>query len=219
MCTLTAVPASRALSEHESKNLLAGYGVPVNREALVQTPSGAVAAARDLGHPVVLKLCGADIAHKTELGAVRLDLVGDEVVEGAAAELLALGHPGAELLVAEQVSGTRELITGVTDDPQFGAALMLGVGGIFAELIADVVFRLLPARDRELRSMFDDLAHPAILGRFRGEPPVDRDALAAVLAGLAACALDHPEVESIDVNPLIVADGMPVAVDALVVLR
>ncbi len=129
------------------------------------------------------------------------------------------GPDGAQILVAEQVSGNRELIAGVTDDPQFGTTLMFGVGGIFAEVLADVVFRLLPATPDEIRSMLDDLANPHILDEFRGEPAVDIDQLVEALAGLAECATSRHDIASIDVNPLIVSDGKPVAVDALVVLR
>lgn len=207
-----------ALSEHDSKTLLADHGVPVSREVVVDSVEEAVAAATDIGHPTVLKLSGAEIMHKTEIGGVRLGLVGDEAVRSAATELLEAGPDGAQLLVAEQVRGNRELIAGVTVDPQFGPTLMFGVGGIFAEVLADVVFRLLPVEDDHLASMLDDLANPEILGPFRGEPAVDRDALIAALGGIARAAGSRDDISSIDVNPLIVADGRPVAVDALVVL-
>jgi succinyl-CoA synthetase beta subunit len=208
-----------ALSEHEAKELLAGFGVLVSSETVVQTADQAVMAAAEIGHPTVLKLCGAAIMHKTEIDGVRLGLVGDVAVAAAATELLAAGPDGAELLVAEQVRGNRELIAGVTIDPQFGPTLMFGVGGIFTELLGDVVFRLLPADRTDIASMCDDLANPGILDEFRGEPAVDREALISALAGIAAAAASREDITSIDVNPLIVADGRPVAVDALVVLR
>lgn len=209
----------QALSEHEAKVLLASHGLPVSREQVVATPDQAVDAAKSIGYPTVLKLCGAEILHKTELGGVKLGLVGDDAVRAAAEELLTNGPDGAELLVAEQVSGNRELIAGVTQDPQFGMTLMFGVGGIFAEVLADVVFRLLPATEPDIRSMIEDLANPDILGPFRGEPAVDIDALVAALGSIASCAEQRTEIASIDVNPLIVSEGRPVAVDALVVLR
>lgn len=176
-------------------------------------------AAADVGFPVVVKLCGDTILHKTELDAVRLNLGSAEAATAAAQELLEKGPSGAEVLVAEQVQGSRELILGVTQDPQFGTTLMFGVGGIFAEVLGDVAFRLLPATDDELRSMLDDLDNPGFLDSFRGEPPVDRDALVAALAGVANCVAEHDEIEAIDLNPMIVRDGLPIAVDALVVLK
>ncbi len=151
-----------ALSEHDSKQLLAAHGVPISAEVVVATADEAVAAATEIGFPCVVKLCGTAITHKTEIGGVRLGLGSPEAVRSAATELLAAGPAGAELLVAEQVRGNRELIAGVTEDPQFGRVLMLGIGGIFAEVLADVAFRLLPATRAEIASMLDDLANPGV---------------------------------------------------------
>jgi acetyltransferase len=115
------------------------------------------------------------------------------------------------------VAGTRELIAGVVRDPQFGAAVMLGVGGVLAEAIADVVFRPAPLDPVTAQEMIDDLRSHAVLAPFRGEAAVDRDELAGVLVALGALAIARPDVRSIDVNPLIIrADGTPIAVDALV---
>ena len=114
------------------------------------------------------------------------------------------------------VSGTRELIAGLSLDPQFGPTVMLGVGGVLAEAVADVVLRLVPLSEADADDMLDGLATQALLGPFRGEPAVDRAALKAVLLGLSAVAEARPDVVSVDVNPLIVVDGRPVAVDALV---
>ncbi|MEM9033939.1 MAG: acetate--CoA ligase family protein [Actinomycetota bacterium] len=213
--------AGRTLDESTSKNLLAEYGVPIAAERVVPDADGAVAAARELGGRVVVKLCGDAIAHKTERGLVRLGLEGDEPVAAAAAELLALARPEdgeVEVLVAEMVSGSRELIAGLHRDPQFGATVMLGVGGILAEAVRDVAFRMVPLDDVDAEEMIDDLATQRLLGEFRGEPAVDRAALVAVVRGLARLAEDRPDISSVDINPLIVVDGAPVAVDALVEL-
>jgi acetyltransferase len=214
-------PATRTLSEHASKQLLAGYGVPVAREALVDSPGAAVAAAGRLGYPVVLKLCGDEIAHKTERSLLRLGLGDAAAVESAARELLAAKRPedgDVALLVAEQVRGHRELIAGLVRDPQLGPCVMLGLGGILAEALGDVVFASAPLSSAEARALPERLATRQLLGAFRGEPAVDRDALAAILQGLARLALERPDVVSVDLNPLIVRGGQPLAVDALVVL-
>jgi acetyl-CoA synthetase (ADP-forming) len=107
----------------------------------------------------------------------------------------------------------------MSTDPTFGPSVMLGVGGIFAEVLADVAFRLLPMTTADAHDMIDDLVTQDLLGEFRGEPPVDRDALAAVVMAVATCAEADRSIDAIDVNPLLVVDGAPVAVDALVVTR
>jgi acetyl-CoA synthetase (ADP-forming) len=215
------------LSEHESKALLAGFGLPLGPERLVTSAEEAVAAGDALGYPVAAKLCGDHVAHKTERGLVRLGLRDAAAVRAAAGELLAAARPedaATGVLVAPMVRGLRELIAGLHEDPQFGPCVMVGVGGVFAEALADVAFRLVPVSDVDAEEMLDELHHQALLGGFRGEPPVDRAAVVAVVRGLSALAEARPDVESVDLNPLVVlgdgpAAGRPVAVDALVVLR
>jgi acetyltransferase len=210
------------LSEPDSKALLREFGVPIADERLVDSAPDAVEAAAAIGFPVVLKLAGDAIAHKTERGLVRLRLRDDDAVEQAAGELLAAARPEdgpVQLLVAPMISGNRELIAGVVRDPQFGPNVMLGVGGVLAEAIADVVFRPVPLSDADADEMIGQLGAQRLLGEFRGEAAVDRVQLRAVLTGLSAAAVARPDVASIDVNPLIIgADGRPVAVDALVEL-
>jgi succinyl-CoA synthetase beta subunit len=207
------------LSEAESKALLARHGVPVPAEALVTTPEDAAEAADLIGYPVVVKLCAAAIAHKTERGLVKLGLRDAASVQATAAELLAAARPedgDVGLLVAPMVSGARELIAGFLRDDEFGPCVMLGIGGIFTEALGDVAFRLAPLDAADAADLIDDLANQALLGAVRGEPPVDRAALARILLGLAEVGEGDGRIRSIDLNPLIVADGVPVAVDALV---
>jgi len=210
------------LSESASKALLREYGVPMAPEREVASAAAAAAAAAELGFPVVAKLCGDSIAHKTERGLVKLRLGDASAVEGAAAELLAKATAAdgeVSVLVAPMISGNRELIAGVVRDPQFGANVMLGVGGVLAEAVADVQFRPVPISTIDAEEMIAGLATQKLLGAFRGEAAVDRAALKSVLLGLSALAAARPDVVSVDVNPLIVrADGAPVAVDALVEL-
>lgn len=212
-------PTTSTLSEYESKRRLAAAGIPVADERLCDDPDAAVAAATELGMPVAVKLCGRAIAHKTERGLVRLGLRDADAVRAAADELLAAARPDdgpVGLLVARMVAGKRELIAGCATDPTFGRCVMLGIGGIFAEILADVVFRLVPLTRTDADEMLDELVHRDVLGPFRGEPAIDRERLVDVLVGLGRIAEDDPHVRSIDVNPLIVANGVPIAVDALV---
>jgi len=199
--------------------LLARPGVPVPAEAVVATPEEAAEAAGAIGFPVVVKLCGQAIAHKTERGLVKLGLRDAAAVTAAAAELLAAARPedgDVGLLVGAMVSGVRELIAGFVRDDEFGPCVMLGVGGVLAEAVGDVAFRLAPLRAVDAEELIDELANQALLGPVRGEPPVDRAALAGILLGLAAVAEGDDRIRSIDLNPLIVSDGVPLAVDALI---
>lgn len=210
---------TRTLSEVDSKALLAGFGVPVAGDRTALDAASAVAAAEQIGFPVVAKLCGDAIAHKTERGLVRLGLADPDAVRAAADDLLsaATAEDGkVAVLVAPMVRGNRELIAGIATDPQFGRTVMLGVGGVLAEAVADVALRLVPITDVDAAEMIDELRAQPLFGPFRGEPAVDRDAVVAVLTGLSRTAEAHPELVSADLNPLIVCDGRPVAVDALV---
>ncbi|HWJ97235.1 MAG TPA: acetate--CoA ligase family protein, partial [Acidimicrobiales bacterium] len=209
----------RTLSEADSKILLAGHGVPFAPERVVATAEEAVTAAVDVGLPVVVKLNGDAIAHKTERGLVHLDLADEDAVRAAARSLLDAATPEdgeVGLLVAPMLKGNRELIAGLADDPQFGMTVMVGIGGILAEAIADVAIRPVPITDVDAAEMIDELGTQALLGAFRGEAAVDRTALAQVLLGLSSAAEADASIRSADLNPLIVVDGTPIAVDALV---
>jgi acetate---CoA ligase (ADP-forming) subunit beta len=213
---------SHTLSEHESKRVLAQFGIAVPEERLVDSPEAAVTAAQALGLPVVLKLCGQGIAHKTERGLVRLDLRDTAAVRDAARDLLAARRPDesdARLLVTRMRRGRRELIAGLVRDPQFGPCVMLGLGGIFAEALRDVAFAVAPLEQGDADELIDALEHGALLGPFRGEPAVDRAQLRAIIEGLAALGMARPEIRSVDVNPLLVDGSEPVVVDALVELE
>ena len=210
---------TRTLAEDASAALLAEYGVPVNPSRRAVDVEAAVDAADAVGYPVVAKLVGDAIAHKTERGLVRLSLADADAVRAAAVELLAAARPedgDVAVLVARMVRGARELVAGLVRDPQFGPCVMVGIGGVLTEALADVAFVPVPLDGLDATEAIESLRSQALLGAVRGEPAVDRDALAAVLLGLGALAAARPDVVSVDVNPLIVHEGRPVAVDALV---
>jgi acetyltransferase len=211
------------MSEALSKQILTPFGFPFAGEAVVETPTAAGDAADAMGYPVVAKLNGDSIAHKTERGLVRLKLANREAVEQAAIQLLALATPedgAVQLLIAKMIDGSRELIVGMVHDPAFGKTAMLGLGGIFAEVIQDVVFAPMPIDLNSAHRMIEGLKHQSLLEDFRGERSVNRDSLARALVSLSEACDQHPEIMSIDINPLIVQrDGTLVAVDALVEIR
>jgi len=198
--------------------MVASVGVPVSDWTTAGDPDAAVDAARSVGLPAVVKLCGDAIAHKTERGLVRLSLNSENEVREAAIDLLAAARPEdgpVELLVSTMVQGSRELIAGMVRNPQFGPCVMLGVGGVLAEAVADAAFRLAPLDRLDAHDLINDLGAQALLGELRGEPAVDRDALADILCALGDLAAD-PDVASVDLNPLVIVDGRATAVDALV---
>lgn len=212
--------SSSTLSEAASKELLATYGVPFAPEHKVVTADQAVEAANSLGYPVVAKLGGDKIAHKTERGLVRLRLADANAVKQAATDLLAAATPEdgeVHVLVAPMVSGSRELIAGLLVDQQFGPTVMLGIGGIMAEVIKDVAFRPAPITEAIARDMVTSLRMQGLLQEFRGEAAVNVDQVVACLVGLSKVATERQDIVSVDINPLIVkSNGDIVAVDALV---
>ena len=215
--------SQRTMSEALSKRMLTPFGFPFAGEAVVETPTAAGDAADAMSYPVVAKLNGESIAHKTERGLVRLNLANREAVEQAATQLLAMATPedgAVQLLIAKMIDGSRELIVGMVQDPSFGKTAMLGLGGIFAEVIQDVVFAPMPIDLNSAHRMIEGLKHQSLLEDFRGERSVNRDSLARALVSLSEACDQHPEIVSIDINPLIVQrDGTLVAVDALVEIR
>ena len=216
----SVVSVQRTMSEALSKQLLTPFGFPFAAEVVVSTAIEAGNAADAMGYPVVAKLNGDLIAHKTERGLVRLGLANRVAVEHAASELLSMASSddgAVQLLIAKMINGSRELIVGMVRDPAFGKTAMLGVGGIFAEVIQDVVFAPMPIDVVAAKRMIEALKYQAFLKDFRGEGSVDTDALSRSLVALSAACDAHPEIVSIDINPLIVQrDGTIVAVDALV---
>jgi acetyltransferase len=215
-------PHTTTLSESASKELVREYGVPTAQERRVADAAGALAAARAIGFPVVLKLNGHAIAHKTERDLVRLGLADEGAVRAAADELLGKAQPSdgeVDLLVAEMVRGSRELICGLVRDPQFGPCVVLGLGGVLTEALGDVVFAAAPLELAQARALIGRLQASHLLTRpFRGEPPVDAEALAELLVGLGRLGAERPDIASVDLNPVILAGARPVAVDALVEL-
>lgn len=205
------------LSEYDSKKLLAEYGIPVTRETLATSADEAVKAAGDIGYPVVLKGCGDKLTHKTEKGVVKLGIRSEEEVRAAYDEIVAVEDMDG-VLVQEMLPGERELVIGLIRDPQFGPCVMFGLGGIYTEILKDVTFRVAPLEPRDAQEMMDEIKAAKILGPFRGKEAVDRDVLEKALIAMGQIGLDHDGINEIDVNPLIIHGGKPVAVDALVVL-
>jgi len=205
-------------SESESRRIVENAGIPVSRWKVASNPDEALNAAREIGFPSALKLNGPSIAHKTEHGFVKLNLKTEPDLLNAAKELLENEVNDSNLIVTEMLSGSREVIAGVVWDPQFGPCVMFGLGGILAEAIADVEFRLAPITSYDARDLISSLKTTGLLEEFRGEEALDIDATIDLLIKLGELAEDE-QILSIDLNPLIIVDGLPVAADALVELK
>lgn len=207
------------LDENRSKEILKARGIPVVREEMVSDVKEAVKAAQAHGFPVVLKGISRGMVHKTEAGLVRLDLRSAEQVQAVYADLLtAMDHQGS-VLVQQQVPRGVELIVGMIRDPQFGVCVMCGMGGIFAEVLGDTVFAVAPLVMDEALALIFRLKSQKLLDGFRGEAPLDREALARILVQVGQLGVDDKRIREIDINPLIIREGLPVAVDASIVLE
>jgi len=208
-----------ALSEYECKQILASYGIPVTPEELITKPEDLSEAIFKIGYPLVMKGCAAEIAHKTEKGLIRVDVRNEEEALTAYKEITA-AMDGIEkaVLVQQMIKGQRELVVGLTRDPQFGPCVMFGLGGIFTEILEDTSFRVAPIEKRDALEMIQEIKAHKILEAIRGMEPVDKDMLADILIAIGRLGIENEAVKEIDINPLIISRGQPVAVDALVVL-
>jgi len=205
----------------ESQEVLSAYGFPQPPGKVVMGAAGAIGASLEIGYPVVLKAVLPQISHKTEAGAVQVDLRNADEVGRAYQEMARrLKHRALPVLVQKLVKGGREVILGSFQDRQFGTLLMFGLGGVFVEAMKDVTFRVHPITDREAREMITSLRGYALLSGFRGEKGVSEKVLEAMLLRLSQLLTDFPEIEQADINPFIagatLADSF--AVDARISL-
>ena len=214
-----AAEGRKSLDEFEAKQVLAAYGVPVPREILCQDAESALAAAEQIGFPVVVKACDSTILHKTDQGLVMVNISDREGVAAAVDALQkALDRP-VPVLVAQMIEGRREFLAGITFDEQFGHCAAFGAGGIFTEALNDIAYRVAPVSEADAQEMVQDLSGLKLLAAYRGMPPVNMAVMARILSVLSRLPEIHPEIREIDINPLLCRGADPVAVDALIVLR
>ena len=212
------------LTEVESKQVLEEAGIPTARAQLAATREQAVAAARQIGWPVVLKIVSPDISHKSDVGGVRLNLGSEEEVTAAFDEIVAAARkaqPKAKIegmSVQKMAPPSVEVIMGMSKDAQFGPVLMFGLGGIFVEVLKDVAFRIVPLEPRDARQMIRDIQGFPVLEGVRGQEPADLAALESMLMRLSAFVEEHPEIAELDLNPVFAYKDGALAVDARIVL-
>ena len=210
----------------ETAALLAKFGIPVAACPLATTPDEAVALAADFGGPVALKIASPDLPHKTDVGGVRLHLGTEAEIREEIQDLfktVLMNAPKARLdgvTVSPMAKpGGMEVILGVFTDPQYGSTLMFGLGGIFTEIYRDVQFCLLPAKDEEFRQMLRSIKGYPLLAGARGQAPKDQEALVEIMKALARLATSNPQLDQIELNPLLVYERGVFAVDARIYSR
>ena len=216
-----------SIGDAEAREILEAYGFPIPTSRLAKTAEEAVEIAEEIGYPVVLKIASPDILHKTDIGGVKLNLRSPDDVRDAF-ELMAYRAeryvPGARLwgcLVQQMVSGGREVLLGMSRDPQFGPLVAFGLGGIYVEALKDVAFRVAPFSRQEAEEMIREIRSYPLLEGVRGEPPADHGAMVDALLRISQLATDFPEIMELDINPLVVfEEGRgAVAIDMRLVLR
>ncbi len=217
---------NKTLSEHESKQLLSYYGIPVVEEAMAVSPDEAIKIAEKIGYPVVLKIDSPDIAHKTEADAVRLGITNRDKLVHAFHEVENNARkyaPHASIKgvsIQKMIKDAREVIVGLSYDPQFGSVVMFGLGGVFVEVLKDVSLRVAPLSRADAEEMIKEIKGHKLLEPFRGKPAADTEGIADVLLKLSAMATDLGNViAEIDINPLMVKGEGVMAADALVILK
>jgi len=216
-----------SIGDAEAREVLKAYGFPVPESRLARTPEEAVEIAEEIGYPVVLKIASPDILHKTDVGGVRLNLGSpDDVRDAFDLIVYRAGRyvPGARLwgcLVQQMVPGGREVLVGMSRDPQFGPLVAFGLGGIYVEALKDVVFRVAPFGRQEAEEMIREIRSYPLLEGIRGEPPADHEAMVDALLRISQLVTDFPEIVELDINPLMVFEEGhgAMAIDMRLVLR
>jgi len=219
-------PGLNLVPAFEAAVMMSQAGIPIASAPLAADADEAVTLAQGFGYPVALKIASPDIAHKTEVGGVQLNLKNDEEVRRAYQDILASARFYQREARIEGVSvspmakpGGLEVILGVVTDPQYGPTLMLGLGGIYTELYRDVAFCLLPAAEQELKDLMTLIKGYPLLAGYRGRPKRDTEALLEAMKTLARYAEKHPELDQIELNPILVYEKGLFAVDVRIYSR
>ncbi len=213
------------LLEPEAKIICMEYGIPVTRFRVAKTREEALEFATEISYPVVLKIVSPDVIHKFDVGGVILNLKSAEDVQDAYDRILTnvkKHKPDAMIVgifVQEMAPRSTEVIVGATKDPQFGPALMFGLGGIFVEVLKDVTFRIAPITELDAREMITEVKAYPILRGYRGQPPADIDAIVQILLNTSRLVMDHPEIKELDLNPIMVYEKGAKTVDARIILE
>ena len=213
------------LLEPEAKTVCIEYGIPVTKFEVAKSEAEAVKFAEAIGFPVVLKVVSPDIIHKSDVGGVIVGLKSAGEVRDAYRKILGnVKKHRADakivgILVQEMAPASTEVIVGAIKDPQFGPALMFGLGGIFVEVLKDVTFRVAPINEDEAREMITEVRAYPLLKGYRNLPPADIEAIIKILLNTSKLVMEHEEIKEVDLNPIMVYEKGAKTVDARIILE
>ena len=201
-----------ALLEEEGQQILRSYGFPLPKSMLAKTEEDAVNAAKEIGYPVVMKIASPQIIHKSDAGGVKVGLSNDKELQSASNEIIKNAKEYDKnavikgVLIVEMVNGGKELIIGSKLEPGFGPVIMLGMGGIYVEILKDVTFRLAPVTELEANDMISSIKTQKLLMGVRGEKPSDLKNLSECIQRLSQLVTDFNEIKELDMNPVLVME-------------
>jgi len=209
------------LTEFESKKLLMEIGIPIPEQELAITKEETIAVAKKIGFPVVLKLIAEDIVHKSDTGAVKLNIKNEDETAQAYDELMKIPSESEKSISVQKMADEpiTELIIGMTTDAQFGPALMFGIGGILVELLEDVSFRIAPITEYDAREQIHEIKGFPILDGYRGKPKADLDAIVKTLLKISDLVTKYGEINEMDLNPVFIYEKGLICVDARIILK
>jgi acetyl-CoA synthetase (ADP-forming) len=215
----------KSLLETEAKTVCTEYGIPVTKFKVAKNEAEAVKLAEQMGYPVVLKIVSSDIIHKSDVGGVIVGLKTAKDVRNAYKQILGnvKKHKAnakiVGVLVQEMAPSSTEVIVGAIKDPQFGPAIMFGLGGIFVEILKDVTFRIAPITEDEAREMITEVKAYPLLKGYRNMPPADIEAIVQILLNASKLVMEHQEIKELDLNPIMVYKKGAKTVDARIILE
>jgi acetate---CoA ligase (ADP-forming) subunit beta len=210
-----------ALTEYEAKDFLGAMGLPITKQVLVNTKEEAIKAAKEVGLPVVMKLMAEDVVHKSDVGAVKLGIKNEEEVGNSFEELMKIPSNSKKQVSIQEMAPkpVAELIVGTLQDPQFGPAIMFGIGGILVEIMKDVSFRICPITEFDADEMIHEIKAFKLLDGFRGSPKADLKALISLLKTVSEISMEYLEVDQMDLNPVFIYETGLKIVDARIILK
>ena len=211
----------KVLTEFESKELLEQIGIKVPPQTLTSTKEETISACVKIGFPVVLKLMAEDVVHKSDSGAVKLNIKSKDEVEIAFEELMKIPSQSSKQISVQKMADEpiTELIIGMTTDPQFGPALLFGIGGILVELLEDVSFRIAPITEYDAKEMIHEIKGFPLLDGYRGKPKADINAIVETLMKVSDFVVKYEAINEMDLNPVFIYENGLICVDARIILK